>query len=115
MTVAVSQQDLSAIRFDIALGMLTYPEGDKELKQALLQEICVLDSSVAQKLWEAGYCGYHFEKLSADGECPECWKTEQIIGAEMAEARAMREADRIMENDDYFTPEYTGVEYEEEA
>jgi hypothetical protein len=32
----------------------------------------------------------------------------------MAEARAMREADRIMENDDYFTPEYTGVEYEEE-
>jgi len=43
-------------------------------------------------------CPVHGTRLD-DAECPECLKTDAIVGAELAEARAMNTAQKIAEHD----------------
>jgi len=58
------------------------------------------------------FCSCHPQtELDETGECCDCYKTEQIIGADIAEARAFRLAEIQAEIDDDSTLEENIIHY----
>lgn len=49
------------------------------------------------------FCSVHLgHKLESDGSCSHCQQAENEYGMDVAEARAMRLAEQVYENDDFF-------------
>ena len=45
------------------------------------------------------FCSVHGTKLTVKGECVDCTRTDMIVGAELAEARAMEASQKALEED----------------